>query len=167
MIPPGTNYAARVGTYWNVLGKSHTGQDDIAWSAAFVSWAMKSAGAEGNFPYHQRHGNYIHAAIANKRANKLSAPIVGYRTADWAPRVGDLIGKGRGTTADMTYDRAAETMKYESHVDVVVEVGDGALYAVGGNVGQTVARTKVALDAKGRIRNPDADRWFVVIAVNL
>ena len=99
---------------------------------------MKSDGAEGDFPYHQRHGNDIHAAIANKRANKLSAPIVGYRTAELgaARRRPDRQGPRHDGGHDLRPRR--KTMKYESHVDVVVEVGDGVLYAVGGNVGQTV-----------------------------
>lgn len=161
-------FSERVGVFWKQgVGLSLTGKDvDQPWSAAFVSWAMKTAGAGANFPYSDHHGHYILAAIKNRQAGQLDAPIVGFRVSERAPRPGDLIGQGRATSTSITYDEAAQEEHYPSHVDVVVDVGNGTLSTIGGNVSNSVTRRTVPLDANGLLAQPQG-HWFVVIAVNL
>ena len=91
-------FSDRIGVFWKQgVGLSFTGKDvDQPWSAAFVSWAMKTAGAGENFPYSDHHGHYILAAIENRQTGELDAPIVGFRVSERAPRPGDLIGQPGG-----------------------------------------------------------------------
>jgi hypothetical protein len=47
----------RVGLYWREgTGKKFTGRDDdIPWSAAFISYIMRKAGADGRFRFNALH----------------------------------------------------------------------------------------------------------------
>jgi len=86
----------RVGDYWKQLGGAFanlTGKDrGTPWSAAFISFCMREAGAGVRFPYSSGHATYINKAISNAAASKIGEPIFGHRLADYVPKVGDLIG---------------------------------------------------------------------------
>jgi hypothetical protein len=160
-------FADRVGVYWKAVGRSLNGTDTgVAWSGAFISWAMQQAGGATSFPSSGRHGHYIHVAIQNKLQGKLTAPIVGFRPLEMAPRIGDLIGQGRNPTPNISYDEASQKEEYSSHVDVVVGVNEDTISVIGGNVSDTVKLKKVPIDAQGLLAQPK-EHWFVVIAVNL
>ena len=152
----------RVGDYWKFIGgayKNLTGLDrGTAWSAAFISWCMNDAGAAKKFPYSAGHASYINAAIRNATG---PGGLVGHRLNEYAPRVGDLIGYWRGSKP-ITFDNARQVGWYESHTDVVVEVGNGVLYSIGGNVLHSVTRRAVKLNAKGLVIDR-RENWFVAI----
>jgi hypothetical protein len=153
----------RIGDYWEFIGgayKNLTGMDrGTAWSAAFISWCMQSAGAGEQFPYSAGHAHYINTAIRN--AAQGDGTLIGHRLNAYAPRVGDLIGYWRGSKA-ITFDNARQVGWYESHTDVVVEVGDRVLYSVGGNVLHSVTRRAVKLNARGHVIDR-RQNWFVAI----
>jgi hypothetical protein len=153
----------RVGDYWKEIGgayKNLTGKDrGTPWSAAFISWCMKQAGAGNKFPYAPGHATYINAAIKN--AGSVGAPLVGHRLTDYAPKVGDLIGYWRGGNK-ITFDNARQVGWYESHTDIVVEVGNGVVYTIGGNVMHSVTRRASRLNANGLLIDK-RENWFVVI----
>jgi hypothetical protein len=126
------------------------------WSAAFMSWLMKNAGAAANFNYSAGHATYISAAKANRVAGNAN-PFKAYRIAEAAPQVGDLVCKSRAGSG-ATYDNVRPGMS--THCDIVTEVQPGRLVTVGGNVRNSVSRTTVRTDAAGRIAAPG---YFAVI----
>lgn len=155
----------RVGDYWRFLGGAYrnlTGKDrGYPWSAAFVSFGFHEAGAEDRFPYAAAHATYINTAIRNADEGMSTAPIVAHRLGDYQPKVGDLIGYWRGDTR-VSFETARRIGYYESHTDIVVEVGDGYAYSIGGNVSQSVTRRQVKLNARGQLADKSAN-WFVVV----
>ncbi len=142
---------------------------DLApWSAAFVSYVFRSAGIGAkNFAYSGSHSAYIVEAIRNAKGESSKTPMFfGYPIDKASPARGDLICALRGNNASKsTFDDIPATKGFESHCDIVVSTGKDTLEAIGGNVGDTVAKTIVRINDKGRIivdqkyfRN-----WLVVI----
>ena len=103
------------------------------------------------------HASYIRDSISAKREGREDAAYWGHRTSERAPQVGDLIGRARQGGVD--YDNQPEF--YKSHTDIVVEVGQGYVDMIGGNVGDSVTRTRVSTDAEGFVVN--RQRYFVVM----
>ncbi|PZO50239.1 MAG: hypothetical protein DCF16_13425 [Alphaproteobacteria bacterium] len=154
----------RVGDYWKFIGGPHknlTGKDrGTPWSAAFISFCFNEAGAAAKFPYSAGHATYINAAIKNAGASGAK-PIIGHKVKDYSPKPGDLIGYWRGATK-VSYETARQIGWYESHTDIVVEIGNGFLYSIGGNVRHSVTRSQFKIDANGRLTDK-SQNWFVVI----
>ncbi|MBB3660008.1 hypothetical protein FHX15_005277 [Rhizobium sp. BK650] len=119
------------------------------WSAAFISWVMRKAGAGSAFKYAASHSVYFVAARKN-RAENNSNPFKAYRPTEIAPRPGDLICNWRDRP--VTYDSVKPGDP--GHCDVVVEVKSDHLLAIGGNKGTngTVLMVKVPIDANGRLK---------------
>ena len=155
----------RIGDYWKFIGggyKHLTGKDrGTAWSAAFVSWSMNEAGAADNFPYSSGHATYINQSIKNVNNGLVNSPIVGHPLKGYQLKVGDLIGYWRGDTK-ITFENARETGWYESHTDIVVEVGVGVAYTIGGNVMHSVTKRAVKLGPGGDLVD-ERENWFVAI----
>ena len=136
-------------------------QNDHPWSAAFISWVMRNAGAGNAFKYASSHSVYTHAAKQNRLANN-SNPFKAFRVSEAAPRVGDLVCKRRAGSG-ATYDNIRPGMK--THCDVVAEAGPNGLTLIGGNVDNSVSSGKhgpLKTDSKGLIADP---RYFAVIRV--
>ena len=134
-------------------------QNANPWSAAFMSWLMKTAGAGDAFKSSGYHSAYIRAAIDNRVAGN-SNPFKAYRIAEVSPQVGDLVCKSRAGSG-ATYDNVRPPMK--THCDIVTAVEPGRLTIVGGNVGNSVAQRKLRTDAGGHIAEPG---YFAVIQVD-
>ena len=131
-------------------------QNANPWSAAFMSWLMKTAGAGDAFKYSGSHAGYIRAAIDNRFADN-SNPFKAYRIAELAPQVGDLVCKSRAGSG-ATYDNVRPPMK--THCDIVTELQPGRIVVVGGNVSDSVAHKNLRTDAAGRIAEPN---YFAVV----
>jgi hypothetical protein len=133
---------------------------DLPWSAAFISFLMQSAGAGETFPYSAAHATWIVRGIRNRRANRLTAPLVCFRPGERPVLPGDLVGffSDRGVDYDNAPEVLAARKSFRSHTDIVTEVdlAAGTAFAVGGNVGNSVSRVRVALDGAGRIAG---GRW--------
>ena len=153
----------RIGDYWQELGGGYanlTGRDrGVPWSAAFISWLMRQAGAGNAFPYSAGHATYINAAIRN--ANQGSGKLIGHKLRDYAPKPGDLIGYWRGERP-ITVDNARRIGWYQSHTDIVVAVDGRTAYSIGGNVMHSVTKRAVKLNANGLIIDR-RNNWFVVV----
>lgn len=130
-----------------------------AWSAAFISWVMRKAGAGNAFKYSSRHTDYVGAAKLNRLANN-SNPFKTYRLSEVAPRVGDLVCKARAGSG-VTYDNV-DKGSYNSHCDIVTEVQPGKLITIGGNVSHSVKQTPVAINTSGRVTAPG---YYAVVRV--
>lgn len=134
------------------------------WSAAFISFIMKASGADTAFKYSGRHATYIVDAVKNRNTPKY--PFRGYPINEQKPEIGDLICAPRGANKGLIYDRIVQTEDFQSHCDIVVAKTNSNIEVIGGNVGDTVAKTIVALNASGYIdKSPDSAfrNWFVVI----
>lgn len=157
----------RIGDYWRLIGgpyKHLTGKDrGTPWSAAFISWCMNEAGAGAKFPYSAGHATYINASIKN--VGRAGAPFIAHSPKTYALKPGDLIGYWRGAKA-ITLDNALQVGWYESHTDIVVEVGSGFAHTIGGNVMHSVTKREVKLGAAGELIDR-SENWFVSIATNI
>ena len=151
----------RIGDYWNAVDKpGRTGLDDIPWSAAFISWTIESAGVSRDlFCPNATHTIYVERMA--ERAKKPGAVFFPHAPSERAPKVGDLIcasRNGSGTTLQ-NLNRGA------GHCDIVVDVWQGQLAAIGGNVGDSVTRSVFPLDANG-ILSPLSGRPFFAVIEN-
>lgn len=142
----GTGAARREPNWWS----------SVPWSAAFISWVMRTAGAGVDFRYSAGHSTYISAAKQNRLAGNAN-PFKAFRVSEAAPRPGDLVCKSRAGSG-ATYDNITPGMA--THCDVVVQAGAGGLATIGGNVSNSVSLTPVAVDANGFITAPG---YFAVI----
>jgi hypothetical protein len=138
-----------------------------AWSAAFISSAMASAGvAPSDFRGSASHVLYMDGLIANAMADPASAAFIPHGVGEYAPRPGDLVCTDRSANPLPDWQaRLAETGRSRpSHCDIVVRAGGGTLDMIGGNVLDVVLRRRVPLDAEGRLLPPPLDRppFFVV-----
>jgi hypothetical protein len=134
-------------------------QPDHSWSAAFISWVMRTANAQAAFNYSQRHTDYTRTAKANRQDNN-SNPFKAYRTTELAPEAGDLVCRGR-PPRPATYDDLRRGMTM--HCDIVTEVQPGSIVTVGGNVGGSVRERTVPTDPSGLITAP---HYFAVIRIS-
>lgn len=130
----------------------------VPWSAAFISWLMRKAGAGNAFRYSAGHAQYIKAAKENRLANNTN-PFKAYRVDEVRPAAGELVCKSRSNSG-ATYDNIQPGMA--THCDVVTSIQPGQLITVGGNVADSVASTRVAVDSNGFIQAPG---YFAVIKV--
>ncbi len=165
----------RVGEYWwmgldagspesawtgkhDSLGHVFPPQDDgdYAWSAAFVSYVMRIAGAGPRFPYAADHAVYINAAKRMALGADERWLVVAERPEAYAPLPGDLICFGRGSARALRYDDLPTAALFPAHCDVVVDTSQpGRIMGIGGNVRDAVTATWVPVTAEGRLASPD------------
>jgi hypothetical protein len=174
----------RVGEYW-WLGQDYgrregawTGKHDasgfefprsddgnFAWSAAFISYVMRTAGAGRRFPYAPSHSDYINAARTTPGLVVIAASLDSY-----APREGDLICMWRASHQVSFQDLPAG--HFPGHCDIVAARHPGTLDVIGGNVDNAVSMKHVPVGPDGRLVGPsgtviDPDYpWFVVLRVD-
>ncbi|HEY2757619.1 MAG TPA: DUF2272 domain-containing protein [Pseudolabrys sp.] len=135
---------------------------DTSWSAAFISYVTKQAGApESGFQFANAHRVYIYDAVATSAAELAHEPDARiYRACPLGttkPRVGDLICDQREPALADTSDAAvreriraelagsasARTVRH-THCEVVAHVDTPArkMYTIGGNVLNAVTARK-------------------------
>jgi Uncharacterized protein conserved in bacteria (DUF2272) len=135
-----------------------------AWSAAFISYVMRLAGAGSGFPYSENHSDYINAAAQHTPG----VPLEAERVEVYAPQRGDLICLWRGRP--VTFDQLPAG-RYPGHCDIVVNIKPGQLDVIGGNVDNAVAMKYIPVTADGHLAGPDGvvldpdHHWFVVLKV--
>jgi hypothetical protein len=141
------------------------GQDsEFAWSAVFIDYVMRMAGAGSRFPYAASHSDYINAGRSQGGLAVTTLPLDRY-----APLPGDLICLWRSGHQVTYQDLPAG--HFPGHCDIVVASRPGMLDVIGGNVDNTVALKHVRVAADGRMVGPDGivvDHdypWFVVLRI--
>lgn len=154
--------ATQIKAYWRDLGFAFPGVG-TAWSAVFVSWCVKQAGATRNqFRFDPMHSTFVYTAIRNATNNV--GVFRGRDPAVYAPKLGDILQNNRGTNHyDFAYARTHAT--YLSHSAIVYEVGSDNkgkyLRTIGGNEDDSVGLKEVRLDARGRVKN--TDKVFIAV----
>jgi hypothetical protein len=178
----------RIGEYWwlglnaDQRARARTGKHDehghafppdsdarYAWSAVFISYVMRMAGAGLAFPYSAAHFDYINEA---RRASLGQAPprrVWAERIEDYAPQPGDLICMGRGPNQYLRFDDLP-VQHAATHCDIVVAKQPGQLAVIGGNVADTVALKFVPVTAEGKLGDAAGSLdpsypWFVIVRI--
>jgi hypothetical protein len=139
---------------------------NFAWSAAFISYIMRIAGAGADFPYSPNHATYINAA-----ASGTSKVLRAYAPQSYAPMPGDLICLGRGASAVLTFANLPTADLFPAHCDIVVSANQTELAVIGGNVDDSVTLKHIPLGPNGLLTGADGKivdtryNWMVVIKV--
>ena len=156
-------FSERVGKYWKEgTNQNLVGSDrEVPWSATFISWLFKKAGAGNKFVYNASHSKYITDSIANRKNGNTKAPFVGYKINEVAPEIGDMVCYAR--QSGVNYDT---TGSYKSHCDVVVSTKGNQIEVIGGNVNQAVTKKILKTDSKGLLIDTN-NKWFTVIKNNI
>jgi hypothetical protein len=179
----------RVGEYWwtamdsSTRFASWTGKHDetgaefpasadshYPWSAAFISYVMRIAGAGEHFPYSAAHADYINAAREVSLGQASGIALSAERPDAYAPQPGDLICLGRGVSRGLTFDDLP-TASFPGHCDIVVAATPGELTVIGGNVDDAVTEKHVPTTPNGMLAPPGGPPvdtrypWFVVLRV--
>jgi hypothetical protein len=129
---------------------------DYAWSAAFISYVMRIAGAGQRFPYSADHADYINAARRVSLGQTKAWLVAAERVQDYAPRPGDLVCFGRGRAKGLQYDDLPTADLFPSHCDIVVDTMEpGRIAVVGGNVEDSVTMNDIPVTADGKLATPD------------
>ncbi len=133
---------SRIREYYRAVGANFDGGDtSIAWSAAFVSKMVALAGGGDHFPYNIRHSQYIYRLILNHRRG--IGVFRGWNAKGSRLRLGDIIATNRQGSPIITFEWATGESEYSSHCDIVTElVSDTEIFAIGGNVGDSVTKTR-------------------------
>ncbi|MDQ3870337.1 MAG: phage tail tip lysozyme, partial [Chloroflexota bacterium] len=143
--------------------QSRAWQASHPWSAVFVSWVMRTAGAGNTFVYSRAHQTYIRAARRNRLDGNTGSPFWAYRPTEVAPEIGDLVCAARANSG-ATYDNIGDATHRPTHCDIVTEVEPGRLRVVGGNVRQNVDVKTVRTQSDGRLAlDGDQARFFAVV----
>lgn len=178
----------RVGLYWflgqnagrkedawtgrhDATGQVFPREDDgeYAWSAAFISYVMRIAGAGIRFPAAPDHAAYINAGRQMSLGQTSGLVVSAEAATAYAPQPGDLICTGRAGSAGISF-AALPAPRFPSHCAIVVDATPGQISVIGGNVSDSVALTHVPTTADGRLADADGvvDQrypWFVVVRI--
>jgi hypothetical protein len=154
--------------YGNVFPANEDGT--YAWSAAFIDYVMRMAGATDHFPYAPNHATYINAARLHTMGADPGVWLNAYPLQSYAPQPGDLICAWRAHHP-VTYDELPTPTPFPGHCDIVVGQQPGYLQVIGGNVQDAVTMKDVAVTPQGTLAGPDGIpvddqmHWFVVLQV--
>ena len=164
---PEVSWTGEHDAWGNVFPASDDG--DYAWSAAFISYVMRIAGAVGGFPYSPSHHTYIDAAWQMSHGQATGWDVSAYPIDQYAPVPGDLICTSR-TPRPLRYADLPGG-DFPAHCDIVVAQAPGLLSVLGGNVDDAVTMKHVPVTDDGRLGaftdQPLDSRypWFVVLRV--
>lgn len=159
-----------VGEMWQALGSDLDGKDkDAPWSAAFISFVVRKANYQG-FRFAAAHSSYIHDAIVKRQQGVDDAPFSGFRLNEHRLELGDLVCQWR--KIPQTFDSAAIQDWFKSHCDVVVELKDTFVRAIGGNVKESVLMKRYSRNLEGFLKNTkkgfcDSEKQFLELLFQL
>jgi hypothetical protein len=155
-LPPGAPESGWTGKH-DAQGLEFPANEDgnYAWSAAFISYVMRIAGAGPRFPYAADHADYIDVAKQMATGATSGWLVSAARPEAYAPQPGDLICMGRGAAASLRYDDLPAA-RFPAHCDIVVDTTvAGQIAVIGGNVDDAVTMKHVPVTADGKLAGPD------------
>jgi hypothetical protein len=144
-------------------------EDYFAWSAAFISYVMRTAGAGPRFPYAPSHYVYINIAKEMTLGRTSGWAVTAERVDEYAPLPGDLICLSR-ERRPLKYENLPRR-RFLGHCDIVVARDGGQISVIGGNVDHAVTMKHVPVTPDGRLAEPGdyvldtRYPWFVVLKV--
>ena len=142
--------------------------EDFAWSAAFVSYVMRIAGAGPRFPYSPNHAHYIDIAKRQALHEDSGWAITAERPDAYAPQPGDLVCRGRETAAALRFDDLPVGHMFPAHCDIVVDTSvPQQISVIGGNVSDAVTMRHVPVTEDGKLQAPGGQTgnrsWLAVL----
>lgn len=154
-----------IGDMWAAIDLPHNGRDDIPWSAACISFIVRQVATNhigySQFKFAASHSKFIHDAI--RRAGQANAPFHGYRLFEHRPQLGDLVARSREDV--ISFEQAAVSDAFKSHTDIIVAVHTDAVYAIGGNVANSVSVSRYPKTENGFLS--DARGVFALLVNNV
>jgi hypothetical protein len=145
---------------------------DYAWSAAFISYVFRMAGAGRGFPYSADHAVYINAGREVSLGRSSEWIISAERVQDYAPRLGDLICFPRGAAKGLQFEDLPTPRLFPSHCDIVVDTTQpDRIGVIGGNVEDSVTLNWVPITVDRKLATPEGVvldtrfPWFAVLRV--
>ncbi len=137
----------------------------VPWSAVFVSWCVKQAGANADeFKFAMAHSVFVNQVIKN--AENETGVFRGRKINDHAPNVGDIIQHNRSSNT-FDFDFAKSHKNYVSHSVIVIEIGQdtqgGFAFCIGGNESDSIRRSVVRLNSQGFIKQRTGNSFICVI----
>ncbi len=162
-------YYQRVGEYW-VVGTNTHGIDgrnhDYPWSAAFISYVMRAAGAGTRFRYSTQHSVYISQGIRDNKQQRQEAGYWTQRLTEAKAKVGDLVCWSRQDGIDYDHQNGGD---YKGHTDLIVAVEPSQVWVIGGNVGDSVTKRPLPLNTDGTLApvTVGAEKLFAVMVCRI
>ena len=172
---------AGVGNWKAQANLSATDANGGAWSAAFVSWVLRTAGVpDGTFAFSSAHIDYIVAALRNRERSDRDKPfwLYGVDEQDQAqPQPGDILCFNRDASnfsytslRNLYWDNTNAVASAPMHCNIMTGTsqrgGRRFIQSIGGNrgipggapnAGVTVALTdEIEVDESGVLQNPPA-----------
>jgi hypothetical protein len=147
------------------IGFAFTSCTKVPWSAVFVSWCVKQAGAtKAEFKFAMAHSVFVNQAIKNGLNGQ--GVFQGMDISAHPPGVGDIIQHNRGNH-NFNFAFARTHASYESHSVIVIEVGQDTqghfAFCIGGNERDSVRRSVVRLNSQGFIKQRAGNSFICVI----
>jgi hypothetical protein len=164
-------HSGRVNLYWRAVNKPDLVGMDCRqpWSAAFISWVMQSAGVPAS-QFRAAPAHWIYLSSMIEEASYPGRFFVPRRVQDYSPNPGDLICASRGQypiRSNNGYTSALQIEGAETHCDLVVAKQGRSLEVIGGNVRNSVSKSILELDARGRLQPVPRRPWFLIIETRL
>ncbi|WP_239002921.1 DUF2272 domain-containing protein [Rhodovastum atsumiense] len=144
-------------------------EDSFAWSAAFISYVMRTAGAGAGFPYAIAHATYINAATAAANPGAAGIRLRAEPLTSYAPKPGDLVCTSR--TREPVRFSDLPRSRFPGHCDFVIDRVGNEIRVIGGNVAHAVTMKHIPVTAAGLLATPDGMtldtryHWFVALRV--
>ncbi len=134
----------RIGDYWDNINKNlaYDGCTKKAWSAVFVSYMMRLAGAKDRFVYNSGHAAYIYDSFNGGRGLYNSAADI----SKSFPKLGHLACRGRTENyyswkySDFLVWSQRKYAFISSHCDIIVDIQGDKITTIGGNLGDQVSK---------------------------
>ncbi|EXJ13293.1 hypothetical protein D779_3884 [Imhoffiella purpurea] len=159
--------SGRVNSYWRAAGKPGLDGMDCQrpWSAAFMSWVMQSSGVP-SIQFARTTAHWIYLARMIDAAPLPGRYFVPRRIVDYSPEPGDLICASRKPSRVFSihgYATARSLYGVSAHCDLVVGKEGRTLESIGGNVRNSVSKSRLELDAQGHLKPTKRRPWFVIM----
>jgi len=136
-----------------------------AWSAAFISYVMRIAGAGAAFPYAPDHATYINYAARAAKGEIANPLLIAENPATYPPRLGDLLCFGRGRRGrNLVFADLPTAQLFPAHCSIVTGGTPGRISAVGGNVEDAVTLQHFPANAQG-VLDGSQMHWLAVLRV--
>lgn len=167
--------------YWGTVGVTPTDaqlgslhwQGRNFWSAAFISYVMKTAGTGIFFNYNALHMVYVYAAKQNRVNQAVDNPFWLCDVATAVPEPGDMICRNRDGS-DYTY--ATVQPQGSSHCDIITSIDrvNNRMTVLGGNKGipggnpnhgVTVNTNTIHLNADGTVNTTRHRDIFAILTL--
>jgi hypothetical protein len=153
-------FASYIGEMWRDVGHDADGKDaNMPWAGAFLAHVLKHAAytrTAKTFPS----GEIVHAAVRFGQIDPQKTDFDGVSIEAHVPAVGDLIFMKRGVPPNI--EQMKESAHFKCHCDVIVACGMTQVWAVGGNINNSVSLVRYPLTSNDLL-DPKADRAVLLL----